>query len=108
MTEGCPETNRPAAQISTRLRMAAIVLRSLFIAILAVLTWRVSSPQSQTIWTVHHTPGDLIRLVLGLGACTWMLIQVFSLPKDAAAYRTWLYVGLAVVPFGLLLVVAVW
>ena len=90
------------------MRIAAIVLRSLFIAILAVLTWRVSRPQSETIWRVYQTPGDLVRLLLGLGACVWMLIHIFILPKDAAAYRAWLYLGLAVVPVGLLLVVATW
>jgi TRAP-type C4-dicarboxylate transport system permease small subunit len=90
------------------LRIAAIVLRSLFIAILAVLTWRVSRPQSETIWTIYETPGDLVRLVLGLGACLWMLIHIFILPKDAVAYRTWVYVGLAVVPLGLLLIAGIW
>jgi hypothetical protein len=90
------------------LRIAAITLRSLFIGILVVLTWRVSRPQSETIWTVYETPGDLVRLGLGLGACTWMLIQVFILPKDALAYRAWFYVGLAVAPAGLLLIFEVW
>jgi hypothetical protein len=34
--------------------------------------------------------------------------QLFILPKDAQAYRTWLYLGLAAVPFALILVVAAW
>jgi hypothetical protein len=103
-----PDSNSPAPQISGRLRIAAIVLRSLVIAILVVLTWRVSAPQSETIWTIYETPGDLIRLVLGIGASLWMVIQMFILPKDEAAYPTWVYVGLVVVPLGLLLIAAIW
>jgi hypothetical protein len=103
-----PDTNSPAPQISGRLRIAAIVMRSLVIAILVVVTWRVSRPQSETIWTIYETPGDLIRLVLGVGACLWMAIQLFILPKDEAAYRTWVYVGLVVVPLGLLLIAGIW
>jgi hypothetical protein len=90
------------------LRIAAIVLRSLLIAILVVLTWRVSRPQSETIWTIYETPSDLIRLALGTGACLWMAIQMFKLPTDAAEYRTWVYVGVAVVPIGLLLIAWIW
>jgi hypothetical protein len=90
------------------LRIAAIVPRSLVIAILVVLIGRVSRPQSETIWTIYETPGDLIRLVLGIGACLWMVMQMFVLPKDEAAYRTWVYLGLAVVPLGLLLIVGIW
>jgi len=69
---------------------------------------RVSSPQSQTIWSAYETPGDLIRIVVGLVACLWMLFHVFMLPKDAEAYRTWIYLGLAIVPFALVCVIAVW
>jgi hypothetical protein len=84
------------------------VLRTLSIGILVVLLARVSIPQSETIWSAYETPGDLIRVVVGLVACLWMLFHVFMLPKDAEAYRTWIYLGLAIVPFALLCVIAVW
>jgi hypothetical protein len=56
----------------------------------------------------HETTGDLVRLALGLGACLWMVIQVFSLPKDADAYRIWVYLGLIGIPVAMLLVAMTW
>ena len=97
-----------APEVPLRLRLAALVLRTLSIGILVVLLARVSIPQSETIWSAYETPGDLIRVVVGLVACLWMLFHVFMLPKDAEAYRTWIYLGLAIVPFALLCVIAVW
>jgi hypothetical protein len=72
------------------------------------MTARVSLPQNETIWSAHDTPGDLIRLALGCVVCLWMLIHIFMLPKDAEGYRTWLFLGLAVVPFALIFAIAVW
>ena len=100
------QSRRP--EVSSSLRITAIVLRSLAIGVLLVLTWRVSSPQSETIWTAYETPGDLVRLVLGAGVCLWLLMHLFILPKDASAYRTWLYLGLIIVPLGLILIIAIW
>jgi TRAP-type C4-dicarboxylate transport system permease small subunit len=57
------------------LRIAAILLYAIFIGILLAVTMRVSSPQSESIWSVYETPGDLIRLALGLGVCLWILFH---------------------------------
>jgi hypothetical protein len=103
-----PNAKVAPPELSSRLRIAGIVLRSLFIAILVALTWRMSRPQSETIWTVYETPGDLIRLALGVGACLWMAIQLFILPKDGEAYRTWVYLGIVLVPLGLIFTALVW
>jgi hypothetical protein len=73
-----------------------------------VVTVHVSGPQSETIWSAYETPGDLVRMALGLVVILWMLIHLFMLPKDAEGYRTWLYLGLAAVPFALILAFAVW
>ena len=89
-------------------RIAALVLRALLIGILIVLVARVSSPQNETIWSAYDTPGDLIRVVLGLVACLWMLYSVFTLPKDAEAYRAWIYIGLIGAPLALACVIALW
>lgn len=97
-----------APEVPLRLRLAALVLRTLSIGILVVLLARVSIPQSEPIWSAYETPGDLIRVVVGLVACLWMLFHVFTLPKDAEAYRTWIYLGLVVVPFTLVCVIAFW
>jgi TRAP-type C4-dicarboxylate transport system permease small subunit len=103
-----PDAQSTPPQISRFARITAIVLRSLSIAVLLALTWRVSSPQSETIWTAYETPGDLVRLILGLAVCLWLVVHLFILPKDASSYRTWLYLGFIVVPLGLILTVAIW
>lgn len=103
-----PEANLPAANISTGLRLAAIVLRVAFIFLLLALTLRVAMPQSETIWSTYETPNDLVRLLLGLGVCAWLVLQLFRGPTDAQGYRTWLYLGLAAVPFALICLIALW
>ena len=95
-------------QPSARLRTAGLVLRAVFIVALVVVTVHVSMPQNETIWTAYDTPGDLIRLMLGLTVCIGVLIQLFTVPKDAQAYRTWLYLGLAAVPFAVICIVGIW
>jgi hypothetical protein len=102
------ETKVPVSDVSPRLRIAATFLRTLFVIILLALTVRVSLPQSETIWSAYETPADLIRLLLGLALCIWLAIQLFQGPTDAQGYRTWLYLGLAAVPFAIICLVAVW
>jgi len=38
----------------------------------------------------------------------WIAAQLFAVPKDAQAHRTWLYLGLSAVPFALICALAVW
>ncbi len=90
------------------LHVAAIVLRTLFIILLLALTLRVSLPQSETIWTAYDTPADLVRLILGVGVCAWLVYQLFVVPKDAASSRSWLYLGLVAVPFTLIVLFVAW
>jgi hypothetical protein len=90
------------------LRVAAVVLRTAFIFTLLVLAARVSMPQSETIWSAYETPADLLRMLLGLGLCIWFLVLLFQGPRDDRGYRTWLYLGLAAVPFALICLYAVW
>ncbi len=90
------------------LRIAAIMLRTLFIVLLLVLTLRVSLPQSETIWTAYDTPADLVRLILGVGVCAWLVYQLFQLPHDAESSRTWFYLGLVAVPFALIVLFVAW
>ena len=104
---GASPEAKQSPDVSQTLRAAAIVLRTLFIALLLVLTLRASMPQSETIWTAYDTPADLVRLILGLGVCAWLVYQLFQVPHDAGSSRTWFYLGLVVVPFTLTLF-AVW
>jgi archaellum biogenesis protein FlaJ (TadC family) len=104
-----PDGKLVAPKVSSdRLRTLGLVLRTLLIGILLVLTVRISSPQNETIWSAYETPGDLIRVILGLAFGLWILVHLFMLPKDPEAYRTWVYLGLAAVPFALICLVAVW
>jgi hypothetical protein len=103
-----PEAKLPASEASSGLRIAATLLRAAFIFILMALMIRVSLPQSETIWSAYETPGDLVRLWLGIGVCIWLVSQLFHGPNDAHGYRTWLYLGLAAVPFSLICLLAIW
>jgi hypothetical protein len=107
-SEDLPKTGFPVPEGRNGLRMAAIILRTAFILILMALMIRVSLPQSETIWSAYETPGDLIRLWLGIGVCIWLVVQLFQGPNDAHGYRTWFYLGLAAVPFSLICLLAVW
>lgn len=103
-----PEMARPAAKIPAGLRIAAIVLRTLFLATLALITFRVSLPQNETIWTAYDTPSDVVRMVLGLAVAAWLIFQLFKGPRDQEGYRTWFYLGLVAVPFSLVCLFAAW
>jgi hypothetical protein len=106
--ESLPNAEASASEVPAHLRIAAIFLRALFIGALLVVIVRVSAPQSESIWSAYETPGDLIRLALGVAVGVWILFHLFMLPKDAEGYRTWVYLGLAVVPLAVICAIAVW
>jgi hypothetical protein len=108
LRETLPGAKAPATEISASLRIAGFLLRALFIGTLLVVVARVSFPQSESIWSVYETPGDLVRLGLGFAVGLWILVHLFMLPKDPEAYRTWVYVGLVVAPFALLAAIVTW
>ena len=103
-----PKDKPAVAQISTRLRILGATLRTIFILAILVIIVEVSLPQSETIWTAYDTPGDLVRMALGLGVGIWIAVQLFIMPKDAQGYRTWLYLGIVGVPFALICATALW
>lgn len=98
----------PASNIPRHLLLAGVVLRTIFIVALLIVTVHVAMPQRASIWTVYDTPGDLVRLVLGFAVCAWIVVQLFAMPKDKHAFRTWLYLGLAAVPFALICIFGTW
>jgi hypothetical protein len=99
---------RPETRISPRQRLLALVLRTIFIGALVVVIVHVSMPQSASLWSAYEAPADLVRLVFGFAICAWLALQLFIVPKDPGAYRTWLYLGLAVVPFVVICIVGIW
>ena len=95
-------------EIQKSLRIASLALRAIFIVLLVVVIMHVSMPEISTIWTAYQSPSDLVRIALGLGASIWIGRQLFLVPKDAHAYRTWLYLGLAAVPFTMIIIAGIW
>jgi hypothetical protein len=87
---------------------AGVAVRTLFLIVLTILTARVASPQIERLSSIYETPGDLVRVLMGAGVCAWFIVNLFILPKDAGAYRTWMYLGLAVIPLSVLCAVVVW
>jgi hypothetical protein len=75
-----PDTTLPREEVPTGLRIAGIVLRSIFLCALLVLTVRVSLPQNESIWSIYETFGDLVRVALGFIVCVWILFHLFKLP----------------------------
>jgi hypothetical protein len=102
------DTASPDATISSGLRIAAVVLRTIFIGVLVLITLTVSMPQNETIWTAYDTPLDVVRLLLGLAVCIWLGIQLFKGPRDKGAHRTWIYLGAVAVPFALVCLGYLW
>jgi hypothetical protein len=88
--------------------IGGVTVRALFIVMLAVVTARVASPQLEHLSSLYETPSDLIRVGLGFAVCMWLVANVFILPKDAEAYRIWLYLGVAILPLSLLCAVVIW
>jgi hypothetical protein len=105
---GPPSGEMAASPIPIGQRILAIFLRVMFIGALVAITVRVSSPQSETIWTAYETPSDLIRLALGFAVCLWIGIHLFMLPQTAEGYRRWVYLGLVVAPLALAMAIAIW
>jgi hypothetical protein len=97
-----------APKPESRLRITAILLRTVFICLLIAVTLRVAMPQNETIWTVDDTPADLVRVMLGIIVCVFLAAQLFYAPKNDHAYRTWLYLGLAAIPIAIVLLVVGW
>lgn len=101
-------SRKPDPGPSASVWFGGVAVRTCFLIVLTVLTARVASPQIETIRSVFETPGDLIRVVLGFGVCVWFVVNLFILPKDPGAYRTWLYLGVAVLPLSVLCAFVVW
>ena len=88
--------------------LGGVAVRTIFLLVLTVLTARVASPQIERLSSVYETPGDLVRVLMGVGVCAWFIVNLFILPKDVGAYRTWMYLGLVLLPLSVLCAFVVW
>jgi hypothetical protein len=98
----------PRAELPTSVWLGGLVLRTLFIGVLILITIRVASPQLEHLSSLYETPSDLIRVLLGFVVCVWLAVHLFILPKDPGGFRTWLYLGVALLPLSLLCAFVVW
>ena len=105
---GPSNVGMPGAAIPMGVRILAVALRALFIGALVAVTVRVSSPQSETLASVHETLGDLVRLALGFAVCLWISIHLFMPPRTAEGYRTWVFLGLLVAPLAWAVAFIIW
>jgi TRAP-type C4-dicarboxylate transport system permease small subunit len=94
--------------LSNRQRILGIACRSIFMIMLLIVAARVSAPQHIGSSWLDIPSGDLIRAIVGFGFCLWVLVHIFILPKDAGGYRTWTYLGAALIPLALICGFAVW
>jgi hypothetical protein len=94
--------------VPTRIKTAGLVSRSLLLIVLGLMAARVSAPQHLGSTWYDVPRGDLIRALLGIGFCIWMLVELFILPKDPASYRTWMYLGVTLLPLGVVCLIVVW
>jgi hypothetical protein len=102
------DAKETATEPSAWLRFSSLVLRTGFIVSLVVVIAHVSMPQSETLWTIFDTPGDVVRLLLGMAACAWLAFQLFTVPNDVHAHRTWIRLGVVAFPFVLICILAIW
>ena len=99
---------KKSGETSRTVWFGGLTVRSIFIAILILITVRVASPQMEHIWAIYETPSDLVRVAIGFAVCLWLAVHLFILPKDAGGFRTWLYLGVAILPLSVLCAFAIW
>ena len=95
-------------EMSRTVWFGGLTVRSIFIAILILITARVASPQMEHIWAIWETPSDFVRVAIGFAVCVWLAVHLFIPPKDAHGYRTWLYLSVGILPLSLICAFAIW
>jgi putative effector of murein hydrolase len=96
----------PQAPIA--LRVAAMLLRTAFIVMLAAVTLRVTVPPRETLFSTYVALGDLVRMALGLAVCVWLGMQLFKGLETVKDHWVWLCLGLVAVPLTLICLIAIW
>ena len=97
-----------AGDLPDYLKVVSVLLRSAFVLALVVVAARVSAPQAPGVSWSDMPAGDMARVAIGLVFCLCMLRQAIRFPKDAGAYRVWLYLGLVLAPLAAVSLIAVW
>ena len=90
------------------MRLLGLALRTLFLLVAIVVTFRVATPQSESLWTAYDTPSDMIRFIIGVTVCIFFGVQIFQYPKNPTDMGKWVPIGVAVVPLALLCALVIW
>jgi cell division protein FtsW (lipid II flippase) len=83
-----------SGEMSRTVWFGGLTVRSVFIAILILIIW--------------ETPSDFARVAIGFAVCLWLAVHLFILPKDAGGFRTWLHLGVVILPLSVLCAFAIW
>jgi hypothetical protein len=43
-----------------------------------------------------------------VAVCSWLFVHLFIVPKDPGGYRTWLYLGIIILPLAVLVAKVAW
>ena len=108
MPEVGTKTGPSKPKLPAIIRLTGIALRTLLIVLVIIVTVRVSSPQVETLWSAYDTPNEIIRRAIGFAVVAFLVFQIFRLPKDAEAYQNWIYLGLVLIPLGVLCAYVIW
>jgi hypothetical protein len=60
------------------------------------------------VTSYRESPGDLIRLALGLAVALWIVIHLFTIPKAVEAHKRWVYLGLVIAPLASAVAIIIW
>ncbi|WP_426413495.1 hypothetical protein [Bradyrhizobium ganzhouense] len=90
------------------MRLLGLILRTLFLLVVIVVTFRVATPQSESFWTAYDTPSDMFRFIVGFIVCVFFAVHIFQYPRNAADMSKWVPIGLAVLPLALLCALVIW
>lgn len=73
-----------------------MLFRSIFLIVLAVVTARISLPETLNSGTLaHFTIADFARTGMGVVICAFLMVQALKRPADEQGYKTWIYIGIA-------------
>jgi hypothetical protein len=64
-----------------------ILGRTLFLIVLILITAKVASPQIERLSSIYETPGDLIRVLMGVGVCGWFIMASPKVSSVVARMR---------------------
>jgi hypothetical protein len=98
----------PSGELPNSIKIVGLILRTIFMASLLIIAAHVSAPQNVGPTWLDLPVGDVVRAALGFAFCLWVLVHIFILPKDPAAYRTWAYMGAVLVPLAVICGFAIW